>query len=353
MPYQENKDFYILLKKIDFCFEKGLPFSIYRKPSEDHVKGIFQSNDQLHTTIDFRESGFVFAPFLLDNNAVLITADEVSTASFEAETQPSRDKLVPSDLGKDIHLNLVKKGIDKIGKGVLKKVVLSRKVDVKHSRKATDIFRSLLENYPNAFCYLFFHPVVGIWCGATPETLLAIKGKQLKTMSLAATLPFEEGVRPNWGSKEIEEQEMVSSYIEERLSKNLKRLDIGTAKAIKAGGLWHLKSEIKGVLSEDSSVEEIISTLHPTPAICGIPMDAAKDFILANENYSRSFYTGFLGELNLNEGKEAHLFVNLRCMELTEGNASIFVGGGITSASNPENEWTETQNKSKTMLKVL
>ena len=47
------------------------------------------------------------------------------------------------------------------------------------------------------------------------------------------------------------------------------------------------------------------------------------------------------------------LYVNLRCMKLTAGIASIFVGGGITKDSIPEQEWQETIAKSKTMLGIL
>ena len=76
---------------------------------------------------------------------------------------------------------------------------------------------------------------------------------------------------------------------------------------------------------------------------------------LKNENYNRAYYTGFLGELNLNETSKntSELFVNLRCMEIKKDIAVLFIGGGITKESNPESEWLETVSKSETMKKVL
>ena len=94
--------------------------------------------------------------------------------------------------------------------------------------------------------------------------------------------------------------------------------------------------------------------------------------IFEYENYNREFYTGFLGELNKKvkirprsgarniENKAyayrksvTHLYVNLRCMQLNGNEAQLYVGGGITKDSIPENEWQETINKTKTMKSVL
>ena len=84
-----------------------------------------------------------------------------------------------------------------------------------------------------------------------------------------------------------------------------------------------------------------------------MPKEISKEFILSNEGYDREFYTGFLGELNLTNTERTHLFVNLRCMKLTDNKATIYVGGGITKDSTAEREWDETQHKSKTMLNLL
>ncbi|MGA9588739.1 MAG: chorismate-binding protein, partial [Salegentibacter sp.] len=150
----------------------------------------------------------------------------------------------------------------------------------------------------------------------------------------------------------------------------------------RAGNLLHLRTNIIGSLgpsrgaehqrSESSNLKQIVKALHPTPAVCGLPREAAKKFILENENYDREFYTGFLGELNLkteikrnnnrrNQENQAYasilnqtsLYVNLRCLKLDGGIANIYVGGGITKDSKPSQEWEETENKSQTMKSVL
>jgi len=82
-----------------------------------------------------------------------------------------------------------------------------------------------------------------------------------------------------------------------------------------------------------------------------LPKTVAATFILENEGYNRLYYSGYLGELNRDESTS--LFVNLRCMQLDDKLVSIYVGGGITAESIPENEWKETVSKAEVMKKVL
>jgi isochorismate synthase len=43
----------------------------------------------------------------------------------------------------------------------------------------------------------------------------------------------------------------------------------------------------------------------------------------------------------------------LRCARFSEKEVQIFVGGGITSQSNPDDEFMETEIKSQTLLSVI
>ena len=69
------------------------------------------------------------------------------------------------------------------------------------------------------------------------------------------------------------------------------------------------------------------------------------------EKHDRRFYSGFSGPWNLSE--ESHLFVNLRCAEIGPSGINVYVGGGITPDSDPEEEWIETVRKSQTLLSVV
>ncbi|MDO6812054.1 isochorismate synthase [Tenacibaculum soleae] len=339
------------------ALDNQLPFVVYCKPNSSILKGWFQKNDTLFTSDKYDESGFIFAPFNDKHDAILLPENQ--SFFFEENITTTLDyieknQIKPNNSSEEKHIELIKKGIKAIDNKQFKKVVLSRKeaIDLTDFNPIITL-KKLLKNYPNAFTYLWFHPKVGMWLGATPETLVKIKGNNFKTMSLAGTQVYEVNKEVNWQPKEITEQQFVTDYITDKLAPICKKITKGAVETIKAGNLLHLKTQISGELLTTTTV--LIKKLHPTPAVCGLPLKPSKDFILNNENYNRTYYTGFLGELNLKSQNKntSELFVNLRCMEVKNNTAYIFVGGGITKESNPKNEWNETVAKTKTMKKVL
>ena len=82
-----------------------------------------------------------------------------------------------------------------------------------------------------------------------------------------------------------------------------------------------------------------------------MPMEAAMNFLLANEGYDRGFYAGYVGPVNI--GNQVDLFVNLRCMQLTQDHAVVYAGAGVTIDSIPEQECEETEMKMNTLLAIL
>jgi isochorismate synthase len=348
--------------KIKNSYEKELPFVVYNKPNSDCVHGIFQNTNELFTSINyFNTPCFVFAPFSSENQTVFFPLEdsEKVIATFLTKEITLHNKESSDINSKDFHMNIVSKAIEAIEKNQFKKVVLSRKelVDISDF-DICEVYNRLLQTYPNAFVYVWFHPKVGLWLGATPETLLKVNNNAFNTMALAGTQVFNQDLTPKWAQKEVDEQLFVTEYIVRKISSFCNDIKVLEVETVRAGSLLHLKTVIKGVLNTEessNSLSTLINLLHPTPAVCGLPKEAAKQFILDNENYDRSYYTGYLGELNFDNqnGNETNLFVNLRCMEIVNDNAQIYIGGGITKESRAEAEWKETVAKSNVMKKVL
>ena len=358
-------------------FNSKLPFVAYRKPNSTIVKTMLQFDDYLHKIEDFTESGFICAPFE-DSEAAVLIPDENSD-SFEVEYQAKNETIGSFDDftiegEKQKHIELVQKGLDAIHANKFTKVVLSRREDTSLlETNPVTIFRQLLQQYDAAFVYCWFHPKVGLWLGATPETLLKIEGNTFSSMALAGTQEYNGTINVTWFDKDIDEQKIVIDDIVKRISTVIDNLNISKTESVKAGPLLHLKTKFKGVYNtKRSTLKELIEKLHPTPAVCGFPREMAKTFILENEDYKRQFYTGYLGEMNLKlkTGRNRNsrniennvyasikntteLFVNLRCMQLEGDKAILYVGGGITKDSIPEKEWVETVNKTKTMKRVI
>lgn len=367
----------LFFETIETQYAKKLPFVVYSNPNHSIIKCWLQNDNQLHNTLSFTESGFVFTPFDLNKPAILLPSHKCKHYAIEAVELPIEEseiaKTNDNSESKLEHLALVKKGIETIKKGALKKVVLSRcKIQNSNGINPITIFKHLYTRYKNAMVYCWYHPKVGLWLGATPELLFKMQGQQLTTISLAGTQPYEAEKEAQWSPKEVEEQQIVTDFLEHQIEPFTTNTQIFETETVKAGHLWHLKTRLLSRLKSNSSLKSIIEALHPTPAVCGFPKEKAKNFILNNENYKREFYTGFFGELNLlhtkarNKNKlnvennayasikkQSIFYVNLRCMQIKSQHAIVYVGGGITKDSIPEKEWEETVNKAKTILDVL
>jgi isochorismate synthase len=340
--------------------KQNLPFVLYCKPNSDTIIGMFQRNDTLFDVLDFAEKGFVFASF--DGNRTHLIPEnqsEIIAVVWKKEETVFLDKMqaLPDESEKNDFENIVAKGIQAIENQEFKKVVLSRKEIIElENFDFLAAFRKLVQLYSSTFVYCFYHPKVGVWLGATPEQLVKANVNVFETMALAGTQKDNGSEEIVWEKKEREEQQYVADYIVDQLQEATLEISVTKPYSLKAGSVWHLKTDIWGVLNAGCSLKEVVSLLHPTPAVCGLPKEASKTFILENENYDRTFYTGFLGELNTSfavDSVSSDLFVNLRCMQICDSQAHLYMGCGITKDSIPEKEWEESVNKAMTMKRVF
>lgn len=341
-----------LLAQVEAQYQKELPFVVFRKPHESQVKAYLQSDATRFTTADFHDSGFVFASFEgTINYCIPAKTAQVLEAKFEAANATLFSVDVSfSDSSKVDFETRVSKAVTRIQLGDFEKVVLSRKELVAWPEVTLSaIINRLFSLYPTAFCYAWFHPETGLWIGASPEQLVKIQGVTLHSIALAGTQKYTDN--PSWGAKEKQEQQVVTDYLVAQLQPFCEQLELTEPYTQQAGALLHLKTEIKAQLHAAFSLQNLLHTLHPTPAVCGMPKAEALQFIGQEEGYDRQFYSGFLGEICPNN--QVDLFVNLRCMQRVHEKAHIYVGCGITRGSVPDLEFAETVHKSQTMKQVL
>jgi isochorismate synthase len=262
---------------------------------------------------------------------------------------------------KSHYLNLVQQAIDYIRQGEVEKLVATRRkvIDLPQGFNPLNAFKELCKTYTKAMISMFSIPGVGCWLGATPELLVCLENKTIfKTVALAGTKPYAPGMdikNVAWTQKEIEEQALVERYIISCFKKiRLREYIEQGPKTTIAGNLLHLKTEFMVDLKQTGFPQlgsMMLNLLHPTSAVCGVPLEKAQTFLTEHEGYDRSFFTGFLGPVNING--DTHLFVNLRCMQLLRDKGICYAGAGITLDSMPESEWEETEIKMKTLLKPL
>ncbi|MFK7059185.1 chorismate-binding protein [Flavobacterium oreochromis] len=348
-----------IFERVRIQQKMNLPFVVYRKPNTKTLVGIFQENDHIYFTEDFVEEAFVFAPFSGVPIIFPLEKSEIKYNSvyFDHQIQELDANILEDQVQKQRFMELVQNGIQTIDAGVFHKVVLSRTEEVQiDDFNLFETFENILFKYPSALCYAWYHPKIGLWMGATPEKLFSIKKNEFQTMALAGTQVFKnEQYNVVWGDKEKKEQQFVTDFIKNELETIVDDLHVSEAYTSKAGNLFHLRTDIKGFINT-TVLKQLINVLHPTPAVCGAPKNLAKAFIEKSEGYDREFYTGFFGELNFDfstNEKSTDLYVNLRCMKVSEKKINLFMGCGVTIGSNPELEWYETLNKSKTMRVII
>jgi isochorismate synthase len=374
-----------------YASANDFPFALWRLPESNSkhllISHRFQGLSHEAIIEDLR-AGFIFSPFdrtkesiFLPGNFLFVfedgklkEANDPLTISSHAwlEREYSAENKQPklriknrlSTQGQDADesfLTLVNKCIDEIERGTFEKIVPSRTktIDLPVDFDVLTSFQKLCSKYRQALVSFVNIPEVGTWMGATPEVLVTVEDKNIfKTVALAGTKSYSEGANLKsiaWTQKEIEEQALVERYVISCFKKiRLREYDEHGPKTIVAGNLIHLRTDFTVDMKATGFPQLgsiMLQLLHPTSAVCGMPLDAALKFLKSNEGYDRSFYAGFLGPINVNNN--INIFVNLRCMQIGDKQATLYAGAGVTVDSIPEEEYDETEMKFNTLRNVI
>ncbi|WP_436516448.1 chorismate-binding protein [Ekhidna sp. To15] len=371
-----------LIKKLELS---EYAFAVWRMPNETETQLVI-SLGEVEKLKDFQLSklntGFLvnkfadnhpISPYFISGDIILRANDVLINPTIkssqidkfmedlekENDAINAKESSSHTDAGNDFEAS-VEAAIHEIKAGKFEKAVLSRFKDVALTAHFSSwtFFQQICSIYSNAFVSMTFIPENGLWIGATPELLLSDSNKQFKTVSLAGTKTLESDQNLSeiaWTQKEIEEQAFVSRYIINCFKKiRLREFHEHGPKTIQAGNLAHLKTEFivdYEELSFDNLSDQMLELLHPTSAVCGMPIESSKPWIEKVENYDREFYSGFLGPVNFENS--SNLFVNLRCMKIAGNKARFFAGAGITEDSIASKEFLETEMKMNVLMSMF
>lgn len=344
-------------------------FAYYRLPYLHHANFVAQHQGEPEVLSSVAElngkEGFVIAPFSPSSDCpvLLIHPDEsrLLAISDERTASSSETEFKESISAHDIYAEDFECFHRELEKGTFRKIVLARKATLRMADKDFEkLFMKACRMYPRLFVALVYTTQSGMWLMATPEILLKGEQGKMQTMSLAGTQKAEpsrtiadypiEGVE--WSPKNREEQQYVTDYIEDCIRAFSDDYQLKGPYTTMAANLYHLRTDITFLLRNEGKLGDVIHTLYPTPAVCGIPKDEARQFILQHEHQSRKYYSGFVGPISP-QGK-THLFVSLRCMNiLPDGICELYAGGGLLKESEMEKEWKETEAKMQTIRRVL
>ena len=96
---------------------------------------------------------------------------------------------------------------------------------------------------------------------------------------------------------------------------------------------------------------KIISSLFPTPAVCGIPKDLSLKMIEKSEDFDRGLFSGAVGWFNADNYGE--FFVTIRSALIKEDKLYAYAGCGIVEGSDPKEEYEESILKLKPILSLF
>ena len=341
-------------------------FAFYRLPHEDHYVELLQDYREallLHSyeELEGRE-GFVVAPFQVTPQTpiVLIEPDAVNAHCQYLDKPTDHARVTGSDDDRTAYHDDFERFHQQLAERRLNKIVLARTVTMTTEERfgyASDLFLRACQRYPRMFVALVALPGDELWLTATPEVLLRGSNGLFHTMALAGTMRLSgeqlagEGEDMRWAPKDIEEQRYVASYIADRLKALSIDYQEHGPRTVRAADLVHLRSDFEFRLPQEVPISRVLKTLHPTPAVCGLPKAEALSFILQHEHAPRAYYSGFMGPLNWNH--ETSLFVTLRCMRIKGSSYTLYAGGGLLRESREEQEWQETEAKLQTMRSLF
>jgi len=246
--------------------------------------------------------------------------------------------------------------------GAISKVVLARTLDVVAERRLDPI--EVVEHLwgANRGSHVFlFEPEEGrALVGAAPETITTVSRGSFHATAVAGTVARGETPEEQRGFADrllASEKDATEHRI--ALQDMVARLDSVaydvTAQAephvLTLARIQHLETDIRARLTEGTSALSVLEVLHPTPAVCGLPRDAALEFLEREEPFERGWYAGPVGWFDV-EGNGV-LAPALRCAVVQDRRWRLFAGAGIVAGSDPSLEWEETTMKFEPVLRAL
>ena len=256
----------------------------------------------------------------------------------------------------------VEESLDAIRGGVVSKAVLARTLDVdlEDAIDAVDVVLHLWDSNRGSHVFMFEPAPGSALVGAAPETVATLRDGVFHATAVAGSI--RRGATPR-EQAELATQLLASEKdrVEQRITLDdmIARLEtVGhqvradpQPHVLTLARILHLETEIRASVPAGVGVLDLLRLLHPTPAVCGLPRDAAMALLAKEETFDRGWYSGPVGWFDA-EGNG--IFAPALRTGVSAGSGwRLFAGAGIVEGSVPALEWDETAIKFEPMLRAL
>jgi len=258
-----------------------------------------------------------------------------------------------------------------IRKGDIFQIVISQRFHTQVNHNPFNLYRSLRMVNPSPYMSFFDF---GSWylIGSSPEVM--VKAEKNKKNQIIASLRPIAGTRPR-GNNPQQDLELEKDLLkdpkeiaEHVMLIDLGRNDLGRVCEVgtvevkdlmvieKYSHVMHIVSEVEGILKNNTDVWDLLKACFPAGTVTGAPKIRAMQLIQNFEKDARGPYAGVYGSFDINGALNTAITIRTMIVKPSEdGKYNVFVqaGAGIVADSSPENEYQETINKAKGILKAL
>jgi anthranilate synthase component 1 len=295
---------------------------------------------------------------------IIATRDLLSKPSELAPVslQPSAEKEPPTgNFSKDEFEKIVEQTKEYIRAGDVIQTVLSQRFKIPFKGTSTDLYRALRAINPSPYMFLLEGKDFSI-IGASPEVHVRLQDGEVLIRPIAGTRP-----RGKTASEDIAlEKDLLADEKEKAehlMLVDLARNDIGRVCEIgsveaaefmtieRYSHVMHIVSQVVGKLEDGKNAYDLMRATFPAGTVSGAPKVRAMQIIAELEKMQRNVYAGALGYFGFEGNHDS--CIAIRTAMLTGGNIHLQAGAGIVADSIPKNEFEETINKAKGMLKAI
>jgi menaquinone-specific isochorismate synthase len=218
----------------------------------------------------------------------------------------------------------------------------------------------LRRRYPDCHTFSLSHGDDKTFIGASPERLLSLSQGKLVTDALAGSAPRgttpQEDDRLAQGLLHNPKERGEHSLVVEFLARQLQGVGLRPQYrqppgVLRLSNIQHLHTPMGAMVPRHIHPLHIVEALHPTPAVAGVPTQAACDQILRFEDFDRGLYAAPLGWVGANGDSE--FIVGIRSALIADTWARLYAGAGIVAGSNPDREWAEIKLKFRALGESL
>ena len=251
-------------------------------------------------------------------------------------------------------LSLFTKIHEKFADETFRKIVPARKVtvDLEHNLNIVDFFKSIMKD--SNYNYMIRTSEHSAFMGSSPERLVLFQDSKLQTEAIAGTRPKELAHELLESVKDMYEHNLVVEDIIEKLKPFADKISSEKTALIDAKNLAHLKTKITATPNagqvQSKSIFNIIDSLHPTSAVCGMPKRESINFLRESESFDRGLFASPFGIFNR---KFTDIAVAIRSCHVEKNRIDLFSGVGVVPQSDPESEWRELEQKIQPYLDLL